>query len=110
MRISDWSSDVCSSDLNAGRPKNDDARIDRQRDVGGIGRIVGRALVEADVNAAGKRIDDAFGLRDRGGRGETRGEAAVAPCALRPADRAEVAELVGALGRASCRARVCRYV
>src|SRR3546814_5225795 len=67
LRISDWSSDVCSSDLgeddrlrwradrvdlvaavdreigNAGRPKNDDARIDRQRDVGGIGRIVGRS-------------------------------------------------------------------
>src|SRR3546814_5343494 len=55
MRISDWSSDVCSSDL----------------------------------------------LRDRGGRVELRGEAAVAPGALRPRDGAKVGELVGAVdGRA----------
>src|SRR3546814_20365957 len=62
MRISDWSSDVCSSDLAihrqigvAGAGEDHHARLDRQGDVGAGAR---GALIGADVHAARQGIDE----------------------------------------------------
>src|SRR3546814_6884474 len=87
MRISDWSSDVCSSDLHAlGRGGGD---ID---------------VVDTDPGAAGdreigRRVEDV--LRDLGRR--TDREAIILAD-----DRLQLfGGLAGELGRASCWARVC---
>src|SRR3546814_4416514 len=84
MRISDWSSDVCSSDLAEG------ARIDE-----------GFAPVEAEyAHAQGDR-----------GRGQ---DDADRRRAVDPADRIGAFLLrepfARQIGRASCRERVCQYV
>src|SRR3546814_8887499 len=87
MRISDWSSDVCSSDLaeeiqlEAFDPADRDAGITAQRHPeAGAGR--GPAVPSAVIRIV---------LADRGGR--------QAPADLRHE-----------IGRASCRERVCQYV
>src|SRR3546814_1004854 len=100
MRISDWSSDVCSSDLQnaaeleriAGRPVQlggsaDAVRTDVARATAG-GRIALRAII-----ARRQRIVEV--ARRAGG-------------ARAAADRAEAAALE--IGRASGRERVCQYV
>src|SRR3546814_19349598 len=48
MRISDWSSDVCSSDLNSGERHSPDGATLQARTVS---RAVNLALPEADVQA-----------------------------------------------------------
>src|SRR3546814_8772916 len=81
MRISDWSSDVCSSDLDMrvakGRQDQAAAHID---DAGG------RSPQRADLGLAADRDDPAVLNRDRFGPG------------------------LPEIGRASCRERVCQYV
>src|SRR3546814_7863751 len=81
MRISDWSSDVCSSDLLA-------AAIGIQR----------RDRIVLAVGAAFATIEDVVGgkvdERRAGGR----------------AGLGEEAGAVAEIGRASCRERVCQYV
>src|SRR3546814_14165786 len=115
MRISDWSSDVCSSDL--GRP---DVRA-----VGGF---------HAEVEAAGLfgrllRVIKAYRLADRavdladddaavfpgvaGGGDVIDAQLGAQPAALlrRPVVRVGLGGgVVRKIGRASCRARVCQYV
>src|SRR3546814_11975342 len=82
MRISDWSSDVCSSDLQPAQPANAaDFRDDRLA-------ILDRV---ADEGKSMDRDAAAFQRFDR--------QQAVV-------DRAEAGEI----GRASCRERVCQYV
>src|SRR3546814_2843388 len=81
MRISDWSSDVCSSDLVVHHPGDDLAVAldgDRDREIGDAVQEVGRAV---------ERIDDPARAGLRAGR---------------------LAALQ--IGRASCRERVCQYV
>src|SRR3546814_6379053 len=112
MRISDWSSDVCSSDLDALR--------------GGIGLVgaddIDRALgaVEAEAHARADR-DLALGW----GRGQFGGGGARVPIAQFALTRLGfgriggerlfdslhlVADQAKKIGRASCRERVCQYV
>src|SRR3546814_16727412 len=84
MRISDWSSDVCSSDLRA-------ARI-AARDLGGVdqhGDAVDRAPVRYIALAAHRRA-----------RGDVIGGAA----------RGREIDIARTIGSASCRERVCQYV
>src|SRR3546814_13267761 len=99
MRISDWSSDVCSSDLLGGQQ--------RQEGVEGIGQR--RAVGDGAAGAAleGNTVDgvaDVFYGHDDGFL-----------CALDP--DVQTAAMAGAvslrldqIGRASCRERVCQYV
>src|SRR3546814_18261881 len=114
MRISDWSSDVCSSDLRVepfhiARPRARPVRLAK------IGRkrppvsrldpplrllpimpiIVGEALV---IGRGHPRRGQAFGER------EVRAHLAVGD------DAVEIENDRGEIGRASCRERVCQYV
>src|SRR3546814_5957142 len=87
MRISDWSSDVCSSDLvvMAGRLVETELQVDRrQRE---FGRLDGAALQGIEGVAAGQRHGIDAKLRDDPGAD----------------DHEEI-------GRASCREGVCQYV
>src|SRR3546814_13622151 len=87
MRISDWSSDVCSYDLmNRGRGAAD-RTVDRQV-AGGRRQRSACPTIDRTGHRQGLRI---------GQTEARRGEAA---------PRADVVEI----GRASCRARVCPYV
>src|SRR3546814_15403367 len=82
MRISDWSSDVCSSDLQH--------RIERGRDAGRRGRALCLWI----------------------GRGAQLRRASRAPPAERTAgarNAAGVPANAAEIGRASCRERVCQY-
>src|SRR3546814_8437178 len=87
MRISDWSSDVCSSDLCV------------------VVRIQPDVIARADL-ACARRIladgDDAVGFNHAAG--VTR-----AACPFEPvtADRVRTDRSLPEIGRASCRARVC---
>src|SRR3546814_960680 len=90
MRISDWSSDVCSSDLaerDVGEPRGD-AGCER----------VDRRTVDADAGAEQdhERADEGVvaGCDHHGDHEHVEGEALL---------RHEI-------GRASCRERVCQYV
>src|SRR3546814_7569838 len=80
MRISDWSSDVCSSDLPGADP--DQPRISPRLSPGGS------LLAGPAVEGRAARLDDAA---DRAATGHT---------------ILSLAEI----GRASCRERVCQYV
>src|SRR3546814_19253882 len=87
MRISDWSSDVCSSDLNGCRKprRHDDLREEEHMTI--TLRINGEpATIDAATVAA---LLAARGI-DRNGRG--------------------TAVALQEIGRASCRVRVCQYV
>src|SRR3546814_5037550 len=83
MRISDWSSDVCSSDLERG---------------GLLGAHGGQALVDLGVHARHEERRDGL----QGGD--------VVPGCLRLLDTGEVRVDDLEIGRASCRDRVCQYV
>src|SRR3546814_16179583 len=98
MRISDWSSDVCSSDLQLPDMLEDppharaaSGRITRDDEL--LGRV--RAAFAVDPQAL-LDLQRAFGGAD---------------LPERPAAHAQQrAQLVGTIGRASCRERVCPYV
>src|SRR3546814_14293515 len=97
MRISDWSSDVCSSDLKARQPDAKgvlEAEIDQQRrgergdDGGAVALLQQPGIAEDEKGAAEHEADQQ--------------DEAVAG----PHDRQKRREI----GRASCRERVCQYV
>src|SRR3546814_7602639 len=98
MRISDWSSDVCSSDLN-----DLEERARARRGVGRQGSDVealAHFLAGLEIgNAFGRDIDRiaGAGIAPRAGFALARGEGAKA---------AQFHEI----GRASCRESVCQYV
>src|SRR3546814_19238110 len=110
MRISDWSSDVCSSDLETveaatsiviRQQDGDYPRCDR-----GVRRIL-RTIVTGQIVIIDLHPDFAFTVEDRGEvmLGTVGREFAVAKCF----------EQLGLdechkIGRASCRERVCQYV
>src|SRR3546814_20307041 len=105
MRISDWSSDVCSSDLG----EEAVAVVVRQHrlgvEAGGGGACKARraaeragvvlAAVDA-VGVAGEGVDTGGSLKRDGQRQQELGVAPAAPLAE--------------IGRASCRERVCKSV
>src|SRR3546814_2650165 len=91
MRISDWSSDVCSSDLLPAGPRQGQDRQRHQQQFGAqrhrsrppavAGTVQGFDFIEACVDLL-ELAADALDVRGDGGK----------------------------IGRASCRARVCQYV
>src|SRR3546814_988120 len=64
MRISDWSSDVCSSDLDR-IPVQLDARTGDQHAVGQVSAIAEQHLVLVRGKSAGRRLDPVCALRDQ---------------------------------------------
>src|SRR3546814_5864063 len=97
MRISDWGSDVCSSDLHAG------IHIDESR------RIVKQAVAFAsreDLRSGGKAvIDDAFDF-PRLRRADERAEGDILGRRIADPDRLGKR---GQIGRAPCRERGWQY-
>src|SRR3546814_14489301 len=92
MRISDWSSDVCSSDLRGGLGDPDRVQVGERTDGEGERAVEGPAHAElADGQPAEHRCD---GERHPGDGADQ----AVGPVA--PVE----------IGRASCWERVCQYV
>src|SRR3546814_14102833 len=92
MRISDWSSDVCSSDLSVGEAAEGLARL----------RHLARRERRDRIGEAGQRRGDAADpLRVAG----------VAHAQGKSCSRSDRICAVGIeIGRASCRERVCQYV
>src|SRR3546814_19809111 len=95
MRISDWSSDVCSSDLAVGFVE--DQRLDLRKIDGALANMVKQAARRGDDNLGALRqlLDlrrDADAAKDQ--------------------DGAHMRQMlaVGEIGRAACRERVCQYV
>src|SRR3546814_10512406 len=88
MRISDWSSDVCSSDLGQGA-EGDGPRAGRQRRMAGLREVHPRTQPR---DGEAQRLTASAGLHRiaEAGTAEQRGEFEI--------------------GRASCRGRVCQYV
>src|SRR3546814_19485280 len=109
MRISDWSSDVCSSDLVAA-----DACVAEQCDPLRGGHAAEQALAFGIVR---DRLGIAAGLAEHVHRhadqaavvGMPRPLVAVFVAVRHLPHRQRVVAAVG-IGRASCRARVCQYV
>src|SRR3546814_1926630 len=100
MRISDWSSDVCSSDLAAARGV-DDVGIDPV-DVLGFdleaSACAGQEVGQEDVARANEFLQNG----SRFGHLERKTDTALSP--VRAVDRRSKQ-----IGRASCRERVCQY-
>src|SRR3546814_4749101 len=97
MRISDWSSDVCSSDLC-------------EEDIGGLRAAIG------DPGFIGLGLEIGIGKNDVGktvpARCDDDEPSAVADQRRDAVHQGEMAEMIGPeqSGRASCRERVCQYV
>src|SRR3546814_15960851 len=107
MRISDWSSDVCSSDLHrmglraARRPAAAAAIAGRRRPVARRARLLFRKPPRRDRQGeADAGLAAALSILSRGNEGGAR----LISC--KGAKRAERAEI----GRAPCRERVWKYV
>src|SRR3546814_20969971 len=129
MRISDWGSDVCSSDLVEPRPAADHGRFLAQQvsDVRGVGQQRSGDVAAADVLGQGPGDID-FDLRGRRGgnvlghawsvfreAGHLRGGARLLDqqhrdAVVDPIDQLLVAGATGQSGRASGRGRVWTYV
>src|SRR3546814_2564903 len=91
MRISDWSSDVCSSDLVGARTDQDVVadrariRVDDLVQALDLGIRTGHVYVQGGARVTGEAGQHRLQILDHEG-------------------------LVGQIGRASCRERVCQYV
>src|SRR3546814_12333660 len=110
MRISDWSSDVCSSDLHNRRDGTEDFLV-RDPHVAGDAREDGRLDIIAAVDVA--RQAGAAGLQCRA-LVDGRLDQALDLVELRLVDDgADMAafghRIANQIGRASCRERVCQY-
>src|SRR3546814_16610425 len=110
MRISDWSSDVCSSDLHlgvTGRNLRSAVRRSGEQMPSSSARVIARtvALVVAVVLASA-----APASADPAGPSDFRSEVT----GISPATEGVDAEIRGGdsfqIGSASCRGRVCQYV
>src|SRR3546814_18236529 len=112
MRISDWSSDVCSSDLIGGvqpaaQPDLDHAGIGRnprkREEGGGGGRLKKADLVIAvGIEHLGKHFGERLVLDQSTGKAN----APVETDKMRAGVDMDLVQI----GRASCRERVCQYV
>src|SRR3546814_4503714 len=98
MRISDWSSDVCSSDLNTTVTGSGDVGIQLASNA----TFIGFGNVQS-IPAAGLRAfvatNNTGTIRSSSGSFVSTGNAAVT-----------ITGPGGQIGRASCRERVCQYV
>src|SRR3546814_11160966 len=90
MRISDWSSDVCSSDLAGDTARRRPGRED-------VGGHVGTGELAVGQECEGGNGDADLGHLEIAGEGP-------------PHDTADHRQHVDQIGRASCRERVCTYV
>src|SRR3546814_20355366 len=130
MRISDWSSDVCSSDLNfravfkrdregnlldAGGnivPPDDPDKFRRENEglFVDVGVNPGKAVHLMDIHAEkGMQCSDCHFSQDSHGTGFIYGEVANA-IEIACKDCHGTAKDYPKIGRASCRERVCKYV
>src|SRR3546814_15602000 len=103
MRISDWSSDVCSSDLLAEDGAADDVADGAVRRAPHL--LQAELLDAALVGGDGRALDADAVLLD--GVGGVDGDLVVGLVAL--LDGEVVVLQVHEIGRASCRERVCQY-
>src|SRR3546814_10159120 len=90
MRISDWSSDVCSSDLNSSAESIDAARPKDSEELSAIASTHDAAVVTALSPRAAHRRPGIPVRQD--------------------SQELPLQEHVSEIGRASCRDRVCQYV
>src|SRR3546814_15782344 len=108
MRISDWSSDVCSSDLNVGeRGTRMLAHVPMPSDHHAEGLKDAVRLDEADGSDDRRDADHDIAEQSRHAEqegGDTPDEAE------RAFDTLVHDNVVDEIGRASCRERVCQYV
>src|SRR3546814_8569637 len=102
MRISDWSSDVCSSDLVAVR--GEIGREDAAEIL--LRRAVWRAVIVGEIDMRDAAIERAAQHRAAGFEHVRAAE--ILPQAK--ADRGQIEPAVAKIGRASCRERVCQYL
>src|SRR3546814_14993041 len=100
MRISDWSSDVCSSDLRIGRRKGPAI-------VGISGLEQDRVPLRHAIEIQGTANTEEFALVIELMEGSRLQEHAAL---LVADDRARLLAVPHSNGRASCRERVCQYV
>src|SRR3546814_9150259 len=99
MRISDWSSDVCSADLRAARRRAVDIDRDPPRAIEHEARRQRHAAVEMDQDAVAFDIDAIDGRREARRAGDPTGEKR----------KNKGHEPILPIGRASCRERGCQY-
>src|SRR3546814_18322006 len=107
MRISDWSSDVCSSDLRTGfrigiDPEHDQPQRDAHR------RGIGDAALAAFVGVELGRLKLVMHEIKLGGAGEIADREDAAPRLFEARDLADRG--IGTIGKSSCRANACPYV
>src|SRR3546814_20748569 len=107
MRISDWSSDVCSSDLLVGQRRRIGRRGDRRgaEDVQ-AGRVVGRELARPESRMTALRVPPPDGGRRKRAIGQFGGGPHRIQRRAALALPAEVREI----GRAACGEGGCTYV
>src|SRR3546814_13270965 len=111
MRISDWSSDVCSSDLRR-QFLSEDVEIDALALAGGAvtagpleraaARLEQACAVAFEPQIGARELIDERGI-EPAGRGRGNPEQVIAVAARRSDEIVEI-------GRAACRERVCQYV
>src|SRR3546814_14611749 len=111
MRISDWSSDVCSSDLGALAILAAAALLSWQGSAGGLGlgalAIAGACLAWGIDNNLTRKISGADPMQIAMLKGLVAGSVNLGLAVLLGAHLPEPGVQIG---RASCRARVCQYV
>src|SRR3546814_11331553 len=116
MRISDWSSDVCSSDLDAPDIKTSDVKATVNLNAGSVtlGNIVG----QRDAETGAFLTDTVLNLNGSGFLGadvlnlKTPTSPTYTPEAVLPKDAQELGfgtSSNGEIGRAAWRERVCQY-
>src|SRR3546814_3390602 len=105
MRISDWSSDVCSSDLEEAEPPD----VERPEVEAGAAFQNPLGHDGARPAAGGDAVEEAAGDEEVAElRRLAHDEVAVGRIGDRSVD--ELTHAHGEIGRASCRERVCQYV
>src|SRR3546814_13736067 len=104
MRISDWSSDVCSSDLNRRAPYN--VEVNPAGQTPALELDDGSILTE--ITAICEYLEERFPAPIL--IGATPEERAVTRMWTRRVDLKICEPLTNEIGRASCRERVCQYV
>src|SRR3546814_15334476 len=123
MRISDWSSDVCSSDLaSASSAATDQTPVSIVHNADGtvtvtprtpstsasLDELVQAQVVPAELDPELKCLAGAVYFESKG---ETlAGQLAVARVVINRSQSGDFPDSICEIGRASCRARVCTYV
>src|SRR3546814_11049924 len=111
MRISDWSSDVCSSDLSE-RNHALQALRDRRARVCVATDVAARGIDLPDLGLVihAELPHDAETLQHRSGRTGRAGRKGICILLVPYPKRRRAEGMLREIGRASCRERVCQYV